>query len=92
MQLLNWLRRRVIPGAPVHVHDWFIGFRQEDPPVEVADCACGARARVYRSRHGLPEIRIEEPKPGGSVENCLIKDHESQLGDPQAESLLLLIS
>lgn len=71
-------------------HEWFAFFRQQEPPCTVADCACGARAKIYPSVFGMPEIRIEAPSSAGP-ENAIIKDGANALGDPQAARLAMLM-
>ena len=80
---------------PVHGpddHQWVQAYRQAEPPVQVVDCACGARARIYTSAAGVPEIRIDASPTGASPQNALIIDGNSALGDPQGDRMRALIS
>ena len=73
-------------------HQWIQAYRQSDPPVQVVDCACGARARIYASRTGAPEIKIEDAPAIHSPGNALIIDGSTALGDPQGDRIRALIS
>lgn len=81
-------------AAEPHTHDWFECYRRPAGDwgfsAIVADCGCGVRALIFPGPSGLPEIRVETVQPGGSIANCLVRDNESALGDPQAERLRLL--
>lgn len=66
---------------PKHEHTWFICYKQaeslEAPAAYVVDCPCGARAKVFSSNTGLPEVRLEEAHPGGSPHTALfVKEDE----------------
>lgn len=78
-----------------HVHRWFLAMRQSSPRVDVVDCGCGARRKIYPGMDGvMPEIEVVEPSVGGSIDNCLYSAdaHASTLGDAQADRTRSLLS
>ena len=77
-----------------HQHEWKRVYRQSSPPVDIFDCGCGERRRVYQGMDAMPDIEEVVPNPGGSIENCVVKfsgEFVDSLGDRQAERLRMLI-
>src|ERR1700756_4160306 len=52
-----------------HSHLWFPTCRLSDPPIDVFDCACGARGMMRHAVAMSGVIEVMEPKPGGSAAN-----------------------